>query len=256
LADSYRRDALGTGDATGVPPLCLDLEDCDARERRRRAGLLVETEDRTVLFDASPDLPGQIRETAVDHVDAVFLAHWHHDHAGGIEELGIVSSAVGFDLSLTDVTARHLRTERPHLDGRFEETILQRGEPVTVGDLEVVPFPVAHGRPTFDTLGFAIHGGGGKVVYAPDVERFLPERDGGSAFHGADLLFVEGTGLFRPEIYDTDVDFEAMIATADADRTVLIHLSELFLGLSTAETERQADDLGYEVGHDFATYAP
>jgi len=246
---------LGTGDATGVPPLCLDLEDCDARERRRRAGLLVETEDRTVLFDASPDLPEQIRETEVDHIDAVFLTHWHHDHAGGVEELGIVTSALDFDLYFTDTAAEHLRTERPHLDGSFDETILEHGEPATVGDLEVVPFPVAHGRPEFDTLGFAIHDDGSKVVYAPDIEQFLPERDGGTAFREADLLFVEGTGLFRPEVYDADVEFEAMIDTTGADRTVLVHLSEPFLGLSTAEIERQAGDLGYEVGHDFATYS-
>lgn len=246
---------LGTGDAAGVPPLTLSLDDCDADARRRRVGLLVETDAVTVLFDASPDLPEQLRETGVDHLDAVFLTHWHHDHAGGIEELGIVASALDFELYLTETAAQHLHSERPHLDETVDGTLLDHGDAVNVGDLEVVPFPVAHGRPEFDTLGFAIHHDGSKAVYAPDVEQFRPDLPDGETHRNADLLFVEGAGLYRPEIYEADVDFTAMIDAADADRTVLVHLSEAYLGLSTSEMERHAAAAGCELGVDFATYS-
>jgi len=246
---------LGSGDASGVPPLTLSIDDCDADARRRRSGLLVETGDRTVLFDASPDLPEQCREAGIDHLDAVFLTHWHHDHAGGVEELGIVSSALEFDLYLTETAADHLQTERPHLTDSFDDRRLEHGDTVHVGDLEVVPFPVAHGRPEFDTLGFAIHHGGSTAVYAPDIERFCPDVPGGDAYQNADLLVVEGTAHYRPDIYDADVDFAAMIDDATADRTVLTHLSEAYLGLSTAEMEQQARAGGYELGTDFSTYS-
>ncbi|MBO4248306.1 MBL fold metallo-hydrolase [Halomicrobium sp. IBSBa] len=246
---------LGTGDAAGVPPLTLSLDDCNAGARRRRSGLLVETDDQTVLFDAGPDLPEQVRETGIDQLDAVFLTHWHHDHAGGIEELGIVSSAFDFGIYLTETAADHLRTERPHLTGSFEEQTLEHGRTVHVGDLEIVPFPVAHGRPTFDTLGFTVRHGDSTAVYAPDIERFCPDRPGGNAYRNADLLLVEGTAFYRPDIYDADVDFEMLVDDSNADRTVLTHLNEAYLGLSTEEMKQRARTAGYELGVDFATYS-
>ena len=246
---------LGSGDATGVPPIFLDLDDCEATARRRRPGLLVETASTTVLLDASPDLPEQLRAVGIDHLDAAFVTHWHHDHAGGVEELGLVSSALDVELGLTATAADHLRTERAHLAGSFEETRLEHGRRVQVGELSIVPFPVAHARPEFDTVGFRLTHDGSTVVYAPDVERFCPERPAGETYRDADLLFVEGTGIFRPDVFDLETDPETMITGAGADRTVLIHLNEAFLGRSTAALERRAAEVGVEVGTDFETYS-
>lgn len=78
---------------------------------------------------------------------------------------------------------------------------------MTVGDLTVVPFPVEHGRPAFDTVGFAVSEGDSTVVWAPDIERFRPDMAGGGAYRDADLLFMEGSPLVREGLFE-EVEFE------------------------------------------------
>jgi phosphoribosyl 1,2-cyclic phosphodiesterase len=266
---------LGSGDALGVPaPLC-GCQYCERSDERRRPGLLVGTDEATVLLDASPDLRRQLHATGTTSVDACFLTHHHWDHVGGLGELDHATMA--FDdhvlnpgefaaderpadtdtsLHVTPTAALHFQYANGHLAGRFDPELLAHGDPVSVGDLAVVPFPVDHARPLFDTVGFAVHHGDETVVYAPDLQSFLPDWDGGRAFEDADLLFAEGSALFRAETHGRREDLRAALDAADADRTVLVNVNEHLQRLHTEELETLAADLGYELGADFETYAP
>ena len=184
---------LGSGDALGVPvPLC-DCEYCAESPRRRRPGLLVETDETTLLFDAGPDLPAQLRETGVTGLDAVFLTHHHYDHVAGVKELdhavmepsAHLDNPEAFDrlpphssvaLYATPVAATHLTYRAGGAKTRLDPEPLGHGDPVTVGSFRVVPFPVEHARPAFDTVGFAVTDGSRRVVYAPDLREFAPGR--------------------------------------------------------------------------------
>jgi len=243
---------LGSGEVTGVPPLFGDLETAGAERRRRRPSLLVETPETTILFDVSPDVREQVRETGTEHIDAAFVTHFHHDHAGGIDDLALVAPAMDIDVYMTETATTHLREERGHLTDSVDPESLDHGERVRMGDLTVVPFPVEHGRPTFDTVGFAIEHGDSTVVWAPDIEQFRPDLDGGGAYRNADLLFVEGSPLFRDELFE-DIAFEDEIAGANADRTVLVHVNE-YLDGPTEALRAGAAERGYELGRDFASY--
>lgn len=247
---------LGTGDVTGMPvPLC-DCRYCARAPRRRRSGLLVETAEETVLFDVSPDIREQLRETGATDLDAAFVTHHHTDHAGGIEDLAPALAVTEFPIYMTRTAQDHFEDEVPHLAEHLEPERLDHGESVAVGDLRVVPFPVDHARPEFDTLGFALYRGDTKVVYAPDMASFLPERTAGDEYEDADLLFVEGSGLFGPEGAGTPEQVEANLDAADADRTVLMHFNEHISEKSTEGFRDIASDRGYELGSDFATYRP
>lgn len=243
---------LGSGEVTGVPPLFGDLKTSGAERRRRRPSLLVETPETAVLFDVSPDVREQVRETGLDTLEAAFVTHFHHDHAGGIDDLALVAPMIDVDVYMTETATGHFREERAHLTDAVEPERFDHGERVTVGDLTVVPFPVAHGRPAFDTVGFAVEHDDSTVVWAPDVERFRPEMAGGKGYRDADLLFVEGSPLFREGLFE-EIDFETEIETANADRTVLVHVNE-YLDGATEELRAGAAERGYELGQDFTSY--
>jgi len=244
---------LGSGDVTGVPPLFADLDAADAETRRRRPGLLVESDETTVLLDISPDIHEQGHEVGVDSLDAAFLTHFHHDHAGGIDDLGLVAPHLDIDVHMTETALGHCRDERGYLLDDLAPETFEHGDRISVGDLTVVPFPVAHGRPEFDTVGFAVERGAEKIVYAPDIERFCPDRRAGDTYRDADLLFVEGSPVLRDELFE-ETDYVGMLADANAERTVLIHVNE-FLDGSTAEMVATASDHGFEIGADFRTYS-
>jgi len=272
---------LGTGDAVGVPaPLC-DCRYCEESPRRRRPGLLIETGEATVVLDASPGIKEQLRTTGTTTVDAFFVTHHHFDHVGGLRELR--HAAMGFDehvgiegdylpsdafdesekpedpefrVYLTETALDHLETATPHVAESLDVRTLDRSEDVAVDDLCVRPFPVEHGRPQFDTLGFAVYQEDRKLVYAPDMWEFADaaEFERAQAYEDAELLFAEGSALFRAFGHGKETDLRASLADADADRTVLLNLNEHLQRMTTDELRAVAEEAGYEIGSDFAEY--
>lgn len=270
--DAMHVTLLGSGDALGVPvPLC-DCRYCETAPRRRRPSLLVESADATLLFDASPDLPEQLRETNITDPDAVFLTHHHFDHVGGLKELNhaamaperhVLDPSVYDDppphttvaVHATPQAATHLQYRAGGVHARLDPAPLTHGDPVTVGDVRVVPFPVEHARPAFDTVGFAVHADGAKLVYAPDLHRFAPDREAGDRYTDADLLVVEGSALFGAETHGPREALARAVADADADRTVLVNVNEHLQRQSTDALRDTARAAGYELGSDFARFS-
>lgn len=245
---------LGTGDVTGMPvPLC-DCQYCIESPRRRRSGLLVETSTHTVLFDASPDIREQLRNTNVDNLDAVFITHHHTDHAGGIEDLAPALAVTEFPIYMTQTAMRHFEDEVPHLAEHLDPECLNYGQSKTFGSLEIVPFPVDHARPEFDTLGFALYQNDTKVVYAPDMKQFLPDRAAGEEYRNAELLFIEGSGLFSEEGAGTPEQVRSSLQQANAEKTVLTHFNEHIAEEHTETFDKIATQEGYQLGEDFTSY--
>lgn len=266
---------LGTGEAVGVPaPLC-GCTYCEESTKRRRPGLLIETEHATVVLDVSPDIKEQLSATGTTDVDAFFVTHHHYDHMGGMNELH--HAAMGFDEHVgieggylnPETFAESEKPDDPDFAIYFTETgldffedsfahlmdtltlrTMEHGEAIEIGDLRVVPFPVQHARPPFDTLGFAVYNDGAKVVYVPDMWEFMDNAE----YKHADLLFAEGAALFRAFGHGDEADLRAALAEAAAERTVLINLSEHLQRMTTNELRRAAEQNGYELGSDFTEY--
>lgn len=74
---------LGCGTSGGVPKMPEYWGACDPnnpKNRRRRASVLIEDRDTSILVDTTPDLREQMLAAAVKHLDAVFYTHDHADH--------------------------------------------------------------------------------------------------------------------------------------------------------------------------------
>lgn len=81
---------LGTGGSTGVPMIACSCAVCLSSSpfnKRWRASALIQTETKTFLIDAGPDLRAQVLQFGIQAIDGVILTHSHFDHIGGIEDL-------------------------------------------------------------------------------------------------------------------------------------------------------------------------
>lgn len=81
---------LGTGGSVGIPMLGCTCSVCrskNSKDKRLRSGAVFKVNGKNILIDAGPDIRQQCIENEIDHIDALFLTHYHEDHVGGINDL-------------------------------------------------------------------------------------------------------------------------------------------------------------------------
>lgn len=141
-------------------------------------------------------------------VDGVFLSHMHLDHAAYVsfldERIPIYCSEIArriakvileagtrqMDKEIINFKPRPIIDRRaPPIDRRFE--ILEPGNPVRVGSLEIKPFTVSHSIP--GSLAYVVYCPNGIVAFTRDLRLRGP---------GGDLMakFLEETGEEVPDI--------------------------------------------------------
>ena len=250
---------LGTGDATGMPAALCDCEYCAQSAPRRRPGVLVESGETTVVLDVGPDLVEQLQQTDTYEVDAFFLTHFHRDHADGLLELlqtlrsgtktawNDARDAHSFDLHMTETATSHLRDSFDYFLDLLEPTWDPTG--VSIGEIEIRPFPVEHMRPEYETVGFVVKEGDQAIAYAPDMESFVNKPPATNV----DLFVCEGSPIVGLNHGPAD-ELRAAITELNADRTVLVNASEHARREHTNKLEKRAKEIGAELGTDFEEY--
>lgn len=226
---------LGTGTSFGVPQLgcgCVVCRSPDPRDRRTRTGALVETSAGTrILIDTPPELRLQLIAAGIDRVDAVLFTHDHADHTHGIDDLRAVtvrrSAPIAmygapdtldrlsrkFSYIFDDAVRPQPGTSKP--EGRAIEAL--PGEPLLIGDAEVLPLAVPHG--STDVLAYRI----GRLGYVTDA-KLVPE-EAIPRLQGVKVLVLNA--LFRTE-HPTHMSIPEAVRVAaqvGAERTYLTHLT-------------------------------
>jgi phosphoribosyl 1,2-cyclic phosphate phosphodiesterase len=172
---------LGTGTSFGVPQIgceCAVCHSADPRDRRTRAGALVEVGDAAILIDTPPELRLQLVTAGRSRVDAVLYTHEHADHVNGIDDLrmfsvrqrrplplyGPAETLASIETSFSYIFDHSVRpyegTSKPTLDLRP----IDPGQPVTVAGIQVLPLAFQHGH--LRVFGYRL----GSLAYITDAK--------------------------------------------------------------------------------------
>ena len=198
---------LGTGTSHGVPSIDCMLNDyahcpkgvclkaaVDARYRRSRASVLVETDAAAILVDTSQDFRQQVLRNRVRRIDAVLFTHGHADHIYGLPDIRSYCHHQGGPIDVyasqetLDVLYRafdYVFDPPAYVGGGIPRlrTHLLEG-PLEVLGRRVVPIPVEHG-PLSGCRGYRI----ADMAYLPDVHK-IPASSL-ELLRGLDLLILD-----------------------------------------------------------------
>ena len=81
---------LGTGTSQGVPVIACQCHTCnspDARDKRLRSSIMIETHGKTLVIDSGPDFRQQMLREKVKQLNAILFTHEHKDHVGGLDDV-------------------------------------------------------------------------------------------------------------------------------------------------------------------------
>jgi phosphoribosyl 1,2-cyclic phosphate phosphodiesterase len=169
---SLKVTVLGSGTSHGVPMIGCECAVCrsdDPRDTRTRPSILLESSPtdaqptspwarpiRSVLVDTSTDLRTQALSVGIRRVDAILYTHSHADHIFGLDEVrrfnllqkeSIPCYADAHTLKdLHRAFSYIFAPSRQDGGGIPLVTPFLIGGPFLVGDLDVVPVPLLHGR--------------------------------------------------------------------------------------------------------------
>jgi phosphoribosyl 1,2-cyclic phosphate phosphodiesterase len=174
---------LGTGGSAGVPMIggsdgSGDWGQCDPaepRNRRTRSSIVIESRNKRLLVDTSPDMRTQLLDCRIPGVDAILFTHAHADHITGLDDVRVLNrianrplAAFATAATLAELAQRFGYAFRPWDPPHFYRPVLE-ANPVNPGDtidaagLAIRLFTQNHGR--VETLGLRV----GPFGYSTDV---------------------------------------------------------------------------------------
>ncbi len=225
---------LGTGTSFGVPQIGCDCAVChsaDPRDRRTRAGAVVQANGSTILIDTPPELRLQLLASGISDVDAVVYTHEHADHINGIDDLRMFSVRhrkalpvygpsetldrlrSSFNYIFDDAVLPYEGTSKPSL----EMHTVEPGRHVRVAGTDVLPLAFHHGH--LRVFGYRFD----RLAYITDVKA-IPEAERHS-LQGLDVLVLNAL-WWRPHPTHLSIGEAVEVARAlGARRTYLTHLT-------------------------------
>ncbi len=218
---------LGCGTSGGVPKMPEYWGACDPnnpKNRRRRASVLIEDGDTSIIIDTTPDLREQMLAARVKNLDAVFYTHDHADHTHGIDDLrGFYQAArtrvpvYGDEATISVLRDRFSYIFRSQAGYPAICTSHTLKSAKQIGSIKMVPFEQGHGAGL--SLGYRF----GNMAYSTDLDR-LPE----SAFDALKGVKVWVVDALRYEKHPTHSHLEqtlAWIERVKPDRAILTHMT-------------------------------
>jgi phosphoribosyl 1,2-cyclic phosphate phosphodiesterase len=174
---SLRITFLGTGTSSGVPMIGCHCEVCtsaDARDKRLRSSILVESAHTSFVVDTTPDFRYQMLRIHNEKLDALLYTHPHKDHTAGLDDIRPYNyfQAKAIEVYANSMTVAQLKREFAYIfeehkypgipDINLHEIDLT---PFSIGEIPVTPILVWHHK--MPVYGYRI----GDFTYITDANR-------------------------------------------------------------------------------------
>ncbi len=173
---------LGTGTSTGIPMIGCDCSVCsstNAKDKRLRTSVLVESANTRLVIDTTPDFRYQMLRSKITALDAVLFTHPHKDHIAGLDDIRAFNffSGAAMNIYANALTEEAIRRDFYYAfsDKRYPGTpelqMHSIGEEIFyIGDLAIQPIQVMHHR--MPVTGFRI----GDFTYITDANYIEAEE--------------------------------------------------------------------------------
>ena len=159
---------LGTGTSQGVPIIGCQCAIClstDAKDKRLRTSILIESDTTTVVIDSGPDFRQQLLRADVRKLDGLVFTHSHKDHLAGMDDIRAFNylQQKPVDIYASTFTQTIIKSEFPYIFSgnnypgipEINMHTISKNEIFQIGDIVLSPIEVMHYK--MPVIGFRIN---------------------------------------------------------------------------------------------------
>ena len=159
---------------------CHVCTSSNAKDKRLRSSILVQSDTTTLVVDTTPDFRLQMLRENVKKLDAVIYTHLHKDHIAGLDDIKAYNffQKKPMDIYANELTQNALKKEFSYIfaDKKYPGVPSVNVHTITdktflVGNIPVTPIKVYHLH--MPVLGFRF----GKFTYITDANRIDEEEN-------------------------------------------------------------------------------
>ena len=219
---------LGTGTSCGVPVIgcqCRVCQSNDAKDKRLRCSILVETSSTRLLIDCGPDFRQQILPQPFRRIDGILVTHSHYDHVGGMDDVRPYCQFGEINVYADPLARKGMLQMLPYCfaANRYPGVPaiglheIHAGQAFRIGDIDILPIEVMHGQ--LPILGYRF----GNFAYITDMKTTAPDQE--ALLSGVQTLVVNALRFDRPHhSHQLVADAVSFAQRVGARHTLLTHV--------------------------------